>query len=108
LGLTINGIGINLAPFVGVPVAANTSINLAILGIEHSTLILNEEVVAPDQHSISVNALHLSLNLPNLIIANIVIGRSQAQMTAIPEPASISAAFSAVALLAGIRRKRRA
>jgi len=90
LGLTINGIGINLAPFVGVSVPANTSINLAVLGIANSSLILNEQVVAGNGSSITVNALHLSVNLVNLITANVVLGHSQAQMTAIPEPSCLA------------------
>lgn len=106
LGLTINGIGVNLAPFVGVSVAPNTSINLAVLGIANSSLILNEQVVAPNGSSISVNALHLSVNLVNLITANVVLGHSQAQMTAVPEPATASLVGLSMVSLIGLRRRR--
>jgi hypothetical protein len=106
LGLTINGIGVNLAPYVGVAVPANTSINLAALGIANSSLILNEQIVTAN--SITVNALHLSVNLVNLITANVVLGHSQAQMTAvsIPEPACASLFGIALVCNAGVRRRR--
>jgi hypothetical protein len=88
LDLVISGIVVDLSAFVNVAVAPNTSINLSALGILNSSLILNEQVVAVDQTSISVNAFHLSLGLLN-ITADVILGHSQAQVTAIPEPASI-------------------
>ena len=88
LDLVISGIVVDLSAYVNVAVAPNTSINLAALGILNSSLILNEQVVAVDQTSISVNAFHLSLGLLN-ITADVILGHSQAQVTAIPEPGSI-------------------
>lgn len=88
LDLVISGIVVDLSAFVNVNVAPNTSINLSALGILNSTLVLNEQVVAVDQSSISVNAFHLTLGLAN-ITADVVLGHSQAQVTAVPEPGSL-------------------
>lgn len=107
LGLTINGIGVNLAPFVGVSVAPNTSINLAALGIANSTLILNEQIIAPDQSSITVNAFHLTLNLVSLIGGDVTLGHSEVQLTsvtAVPEPVG-AASIGLGMLLLTIRRR---
>jgi hypothetical protein len=88
LGLTIGGTVVNLAPYVGVAVAPNTSINLAGLGILNTTLILNDQIVAPDNSSITVNALRLTTNLLN-ISGEVILGHSQASVSAIvPEPAA--------------------
>jgi hypothetical protein len=97
LGLTINAIPVNLTAFVGVNVAPNTSVNLALLGIANSSLILNEQLIAPNQTSIIVNAFHLTVNLASLIAADVVLGHSQVAVTAVPEPATL--AFMGLALV---------
>lgn len=89
LGLTVSGIPVNLSAYVNVPIAPNTSVNLAALGIANASLILNEQIIAGDQSSIVVNAFHLNVNVANSIVAQVILGHSQAQMTAIvPEPSS--------------------
>lgn len=109
LGLTINGIPLNLSAYVNVPIAPNTSVNLAALGVANATLILNEQIIAPDNSSITVNALRLNLNLVNLITGSVTMGHSQAQvLAAVPEAGSMSlcgAAFCGGAALWQRRRK---
>jgi hypothetical protein len=105
LGLTISGIAVDLSAFVGVNVAPNTSVNLAVLGIANATLILNEQIISPDQSSIEVNALRLSVNLP-AISANVVLGHSQAAMIAVPEPANAVLGALGFAILGTVRRRR--
>ncbi|BBO30463.1 PEP-CTERM sorting domain-containing protein [Lacipirellula parvula] len=110
LGLTISGIPVNLSAYVNVPIAPNTSVNLAALGIANASLILNEQVVAGDQSSISVNAFHLNVNVANSIVAQVILGHSQAQMTAvaIPEPATVGmATVGMVGAVAAARRRTR-
>src|SRR5262249_18290899 len=89
LNLDIAGIPVDLSAFVGVNVAPNTSVNLAVLGIANASLILNEQNIGVGSSSISVNAFHLSLNLAN-ISGQVILGHSQASMvaTAVPEPSS--------------------
>jgi hypothetical protein len=105
LALTINGIAVDLSAFVGVNVAPNTSVNLAALGIANATLILNEQIIAPDQSSIEVNALRLSVGLP-AISATVVLGHSQAAMFAVPEPTGAMLGAIAMAILCGLPRRR--
>jgi hypothetical protein len=88
VGLTISGIPVNLSAYVNVPIAPNTSVNLAALGILNASLILNEQIIAPDNSSIEVNAFHLTLGLLN-IGGEVILGHSQVSMTAIPEPGSM-------------------
>jgi hypothetical protein len=110
LGLTISGIPVNLSAYVNVPIAPNTSVNLAALGIANASLILNEQIVAGDQSSIAVNAFHLNVNVANSIVAQVILGHSQSQMTAvaIPEPATVGmAAVGMVGAVGAARRRTR-
>ena len=104
LDLILNAIPVDLSAYVNVAVAPNTSVNLAALGILNSSLILNEQIIAGDQSSIVVNAFHLNVNIANSIVAEIILGHSQAQMTALPEPSG--AALAAIGLLGALRAKR--
>lgn len=104
LNLIISGTSINLASYVGVNVAPNTSVNLAALGILNASLILNEQIIAPDQSSITVNAFHLDLNLLN-IGGEVILGHSHASVTTIPEPSSILLLSSGA--FAMLHRRRR-
>ena len=108
LGLTISGIPVNLAAYVNVPIAPNTSVNLAALGIANASLILNEQVISGDQSSISVNAFHLNVNLANSVVAQVILGHSQAQMTAtaVPEPATVGMAVVGMVGALGAARRR--
>jgi hypothetical protein len=105
LSLEINDIPVDLSAYVGVAVAPNTSVNLAVLGILNTSLILNEQVIAPDQSSITVNALRLNVNLAGLVVGEVILGHSQAQMTGVPEPATWLLLFSTVP--AGLVLRRR-
>jgi hypothetical protein len=110
LGLTISGIPVNLSAYVNAPIAPNTSVNLAALGIANASLILNEQIVAGDQSSLTVNAFHLNVNVANSIVAQVILGHSQAQMTAaaIPEPATVGmATVGMVGAVAAARRRTR-
>lgn len=104
LSMTIAGTVVNLAPYVGVNVVPNTSVNLAGLGILNTTLILNEQIIAPDNSSITVNALRLSTNLLN-IGGDIILGRSQCSVATVPEPAGGLLVLAAVPL--GLVRRQR-
>lgn len=107
LGLTISGIPVNLSAYVNAPVAPNTSVNLAALGIANASLILNEQIVAGDQSSITVNAFHLNVNVANSIVAQVILGHSQAQMTAaVPEPATAMLSATGIMALAHFGRSR--
>ncbi len=108
LSLTILGIPVDLSAFVGVNVAPNTSINLSALGIANASLILNEQIVAPDHTSIVVNALDLQFSaVLGTIHGDVILGHSEAHVTAVPEPSTcIMAAAALVGLCyAGWRRK---
>ncbi len=107
LGLTIDAIPVDLSAFVGVNIAPNTSVNLALLGIANSSLILNEQLIVPNQTSITVNAFHLTTNLSNVIIGEVILGHSQVAVTAIPEPASIALIGLGFLSLTGILRSAR-
>lgn len=108
LGLTVSGIPVNLSAYVNVPIAPNTSVNLAALGIANASLILNEQIVAGDQSSITVNAFHLNVNVANSVVAQVILGHSQAQMTAtVPEPACATLGLSSIAALGFLARVRR-
>lgn len=109
LGLTISGIPVDLSPFLNVAVAPNTSVNLAALGIANASLILNEQIIAGDQSSISVNAFHLNVNLANSVVAQVILGHSQAQMTsvAVPEPTTGLMAMGGVITTFGALTRRR-
>lgn len=92
LGLVINAIPVDLSAFVGVNVTPNTGVNLALLGIANSSLILNEQIIASNQSSIIVNAFHLTVNLVNLVTAEVILGHSEVEVEvgAVPEPATIA------------------
>lgn len=104
--LNIGGINVDLSAFVGASIAPNTGVNLSLLGISNVSLILNEQIVAPDQSSISVNAFHLSLNQAGLVTGDVVLGHSQAMVTAVPAPSSVASALSLGAMRLLARRKR--
>jgi hypothetical protein len=108
LALTISAIPVDLSAYVNVAVAPNTSVNLAALGIANASLILNEQIIAGDQSSIVVNAFHLNVNIANSITAQVILGHSQAQQTAIiPEPATSILGSCGVAVAGALRRRRR-
>jgi hypothetical protein len=109
LALTISGIPVNLSAYVNVPIAPNTSVNLAALGIANASLILNEQVIAGDQSLIVVNAFHLNVNVANSIVAQVILGHSQAQMTAIgvPEPATALTAVAVMSISGLVAQRRR-
>ena len=61
----------------------NTAIDLGALGIVGATLILNEQTSTGDGvHSLSVgnNALHLTLNVANLVTAEVIIAHSEVSL----------------------------
>lgn len=63
--------------------APNTAVDLNVLGIAGATLILNEQTRSGDGvHSLSTtnNALHLTLNVANLVTADVVIAHSEASL----------------------------
>lgn len=108
LALTLNAINVPLGAYVGVNVAPNTSVNLAALGILNASLILNEQIIAGDNSSITVNAFHLSVNIANAITTNVILGHSQVQMVTgpIPEPTSIVLGIGAALATVGWRPRR--
>jgi hypothetical protein len=78
--LTILGI-----PVPGIPEtpAPNTSIDLAALGITGATLILNERTVGGDgvtAASLSTNAMHLTLGVPGVATADVVLAHSDSKL----------------------------
>lgn len=105
LDLIISAIPVDLSAYVNVPVAPNTNVNLAVLGILNASLILNEQLIAGDQSSIVVNAFHLNVNVANSIVAQVILGHSQAQMTAAPIPEPSAAALAAIGLVGVLRAK---
>jgi hypothetical protein len=105
LSLAINDIPVDLSAYVGVAVAPNTSVNLAALGILNTTLILNEQVISPDQSSIVVNALRLNLNLASLVVGEVILGHSEARMAGVPEPCTCLLLASAVPMGLLLRRR---
>lgn len=108
LALTLNAINVPLGAYVGVNVAPNTSVNLAVLGIANASLILNEQIIAGDNSSITVNAFHLSVNIANAITTNVILGHSQVQMVTgpIPEPASMMLGIGALMATVAWRPRR--
>ena len=89
LTLQIGAVTVDLSAYVNVSVPPNTSVNLSALGIAGLSLVLNEQVIAGDSSSIQVNALHLVVDSSILglgVDANIVLGHSEASLTAVPEP----------------------
>ena len=118
LGLTLNGTVVDLAGLgldatVLANPAPNTTVALNVAGLAGATLILNEQIVAPDQSSITVNAFRLSLGVlgevdgNSVIGGDIVIGHSEVAVSAVPEPASVTAGLAA-GLLVLTRRRRSA
>jgi hypothetical protein len=66
---------------IPVQLPPNTEIDLGILGI---TLIINETTVSGDaisSYGISRNALHLTLNVLNLITGDVVLAHSEASIS---------------------------
>ena len=107
LALTINNVVIDLSAYVGVSVAPNTIIDLDVLGLADVTLTLNQQIIAADQSSIEVNALHLQLGLIGAVEGDVRLGHSSVAMvaTAVPEPTTLLAAPGLVALTL-LRRRR--
>lgn len=109
LNLVISGLPVDLSAYVGVAVAPNTGIDLSLLGLANATLILNEQIVAPDSSSIVVNGLRLNLNLLN-IGGEVILGHAQANVVAVPEPTTgllLGLALLPAAALAAIKRRGR-
>ena len=84
---SLNGVGITImgTPVPNIPEvpAPNTSVDLGALGIVDATLILNEHTVTGDGvHSISLatNAIHLALNVPGLVTADVVFAHSDSTL----------------------------
>lgn len=75
LDTNVPGLPLNPAP--------NTPIDLDVLGIVGATLILNEQTRSGDGvHSLSTasNALHLTLDVANLVTAEVIIAHSEASL----------------------------
>ncbi|MGD9634413.1 MAG: PEP-CTERM sorting domain-containing protein [Pirellulales bacterium] len=108
LGLTINAINVPLGTYVGVNVAPNTMVNLAGLGIANASLILNEQIIAGDNSSITVNAFHLSVNIANAITSNVILGHSQASVVTSPVPEPSTLAMVGLGLVTTVNWRRRA
>lgn len=98
LDLTISAIPVDLSAYVNFAAAPNTSVNLAALGIGNASLILNEQIIAGDQSSIVVNAFHLNVNVANSIVVQVILGHSQAQITAVGIPEPGAAALAAIGI----------
>jgi hypothetical protein len=107
LGLSIGLINVPLGAYVGVNVAPNTSVNLAALGILNASLILNEQIIAGDNSSITVNAFHLSLNIGNAAATSVILGHSQASVVTspVPEPSTLMIVGLGLATTMGWRRR---
>ncbi|WP_460482075.1 choice-of-anchor P family protein [Comamonas humi] len=69
--------GTGLLSGVAVNPGANTGLN--VLGV--ASVLLNEQSLSPDGKKISVNAIHISINVLGLITADIVVGHSEASIT---------------------------
>lgn len=86
-GATLGNLGIKILGIeVPVPLnpAPNTGIDLSPLGIVGATLILNEQTMSGDGvHSLAMtsNAVHLTLNVVNLVTADVIIAHSEASLT---------------------------
>lgn len=108
ISLSIGGVPVDLSGYVNVAIAPNTGIDLSLLGIAGATLVLNEQIIAPDNSSIVVNAFRLDLDATLLglgVDAGIVFGHSQASLTTVvPEPRA--ALLLSVAALSLCKRKR--
>lgn len=104
LTLTIAGVPVDLSAYVGTSIAPNTSVDLFVLGIANASLILNEQIIAPDHSSIEVNAFHLSLDILGAVTGSIILGHSHASVVAIPEPVSLGLLGAAGMLM--LRRRR--
>ena len=106
LALTVNNVVIDLSAYVGVEVAPNTVIDLDALGLANVTLTLNQQLVAFDQSSIEVNALHLDLGVIGVLEGDVTLGHSSASLAAVPEPATLLATPCLAALTLTRRRRR--
>jgi hypothetical protein len=77
--------------------APNTIVDVSALGLAGITLILNEQLIGGDgisSRDIMVNAIHLILDVDLLGLAglsgDIIIGHSDASLTAVSEPATLA------------------
>ena len=106
LDLKIGTINVDLSPYLGAfaNVAPNSSVDLAALGIASATLLLNEQTIAADNSSISINAFDLSLSNSE-ITTKVILGHAQASMTAVPEPST--AALLVIGCVVGLVIRRR-
>jgi hypothetical protein len=115
-GLSVGGIGIlTVAP----------TVNDVLLDLAGLRIVLNEQIASGNGVStagLGVNAIHISLTdvpylwgiVPSVLNGDIVIGHSEAFLTAapstganpVPEPATLSLAGAALMGLFGLRRKR--
>lgn len=115
-GLSVGGIGIlTVAP----------TVNDVLLDLAGLRIVLNEQIASGDGVStagLGVDAIHISLTdvpylwgiVPSVLNGDIIIGHSEAFLTAapstganpVPEPATLSLAGAALMGLFGLRRKR--
>jgi hypothetical protein len=109
LALSVGLINVPLGAYVGVNVAPNTSVNLGALGIVNASLILNEQIIAGDNSSITVNAFRLRLGALGVVGTDVILGHSHVQMATtppVPEPATIGLLVGAALLPVGWRSRR--
>jgi len=85
-GATLGNLGISLLG-INVPVPLNPAPNTTVdipLGIVGATLVLNEQTIGGDGvHSLSMssNGVHLTLNVANLVTAEVIIAHSEASLS---------------------------
>ena len=82
-GLHLSVLGVDVPDLPTNP-APNTAIDLASLGIIGATLVLNEQAIGGDgimSSSIATNALHFSIDSVGLITSDVVLARSESQLS---------------------------